>query len=54
MFGKIAHPAHFVLHTNIDQKLMNSLHGLLNCEPGGLECHVITTEYRTHVHCIHM
>ena len=33
---------------------MNSLHGLLNCEIGGLECHVITTEYRTRVHCIHM
>ena len=32
---------------------MNSLHGLLNCEIGGLDCHVITTEYRTHVHCIH-
>jgi len=23
---------------------MNSLHGLLSCEIGGLECHVITTE----------
>jgi len=33
---------------------MNSLHGLLDCEIGGLPCHVITTEYRTRVHCIHM
>ena len=43
-----------VLYRNIDQKLMNSLHGLLNCEIGGLDCHVITTEYRTRVHCIYM
>ena len=43
-----------VLYTNIDQTLVNSFHGLLNCEIGGLECHVITTEYRTHVHYIHM
>jgi len=33
---------------------MNSLHRLLNCEIGGLDCHVITTEYRTRVHCLHM
>jgi len=26
----------------------------LNCEIGGLDCRVITTEYRTRVHCIHM
>ena len=39
---------------NIDQKLVDSLHGLLNCEIGGLDCRVITTEYRTHVQCIHM
>ena len=32
---------------------MNSLHGLLNCEIGGLDWHVITTEYRS-VPCIHM
>ena len=32
---------------------MNSLHSLLNCEIGGLDCLVITTEYRTSVHCIH-
>ena len=40
--------------TNIDQTSVNSLHGLLNCEIGGLDCRVITTEYRTRVHCIHM
>jgi len=33
---------------------MNSLHRLLNYEKGGLDCRVITTESRTHVHCIHM
>ena len=38
-----------LLYTNIDQKLVNSLHGLLNCEIDGLDCHVITTEYRTNV-----
>jgi len=43
-----------VLQTNIDQKLVNSLHGLLNCEIGGLDCRVITTEYETRVHLIHM
>ena len=43
-----------VLYTNIDQTLVHSLHGLLNCEIGGLDCHVITTEYKTRVHCIHM
>ena len=43
-----------LLYTNIDQKLVNSLHGLLNCETGGLECRVISTEYRTRVHCIQM
>ena len=30
------------------------IHGLLNCEIGGIDCHVITREYRTRVHCIHM
>ena len=39
-----------VLHTSIDQTLMSSLHRLLNCEIGGLDFHVITTEYRTRVH----
>ena len=46
------------LYTNIDQTLKNSLHGLLNCEIGGLDCRVSTTEYRilyihvTHLQCI--
>jgi len=35
------------MYRNIDQTLVNSLHGLLNCEIGGLD-------YRTRVHCIHM
>jgi len=45
-----------LLYTNIGQTLVNSLQGLLNCEIGGLDCHVITTEYRTRVlvYCIHM
>ena len=44
-----------VLYTNIELKLVNLLHGLLNCEIGGLDRRVITTEYGTRVeHCIHM
>jgi len=42
-----------VLYTNIDLKLVNSLQGLLSCEIGGLDGHLITT-YRTHVNCINM
>ena len=42
------------MYTNIDQTLVNSLHGLLNCEIGGFNLYVITTEYGTRVHCIHM
>ena len=38
-----------VLHENIDQTLMNLLHCLLNCEIGGLDCSVITTEYISRV-----
>jgi len=38
-----------VLHGNIDQTLVNSFHDLLNFEIGGLDCLVMTTEYRTHV-----
>jgi len=38
-----------LLYSNIDQKLVSLLHGLLNCEIGGLGCHVNTTEYRTRV-----
>jgi len=37
-----------------EQKRVNSLHGLLNCEIGGFECRAITTKYRTRVHCKHM
>jgi len=47
-------PRIYVLHGNIDQSIVSLLHGLLNCEIGGLDCHVSTTEYRTLVHCIHM
>ena len=45
-----------LLYTNIDQTLVNSLYGLLNCEIDALDCHVITTAYETRVHgtCIHM
>jgi len=43
-------------HTIVDehQKLVNSLHRLLNCEIGGLDSYVSTTEYKTRVQCIHM
>ena len=43
-----------LLYKKIDQKLMKSFHRLLNCENGGLDCRVITTEYRTRAQCIHM
>ena len=43
-----------VLYGNIDQTLVNSLQRLLKCEIGGLDYQVITTEYKTGVHCIHM
>ena len=42
------------MYTNIDQTLVNSLHGLLYCGIGGLDSHAITTEYKTRVHYIHM
>jgi len=41
-----------ILYTNIDKTLVNSLHRLLNCEIGGLDCHVITKQYRTRVYCV--
>ena len=44
---------HLVVYINIDHTLGNSLHRLLNCEIGALDCHVITTQYRARVHCIH-
>jgi len=31
------------------QGFVNSLHGLLNFEIGGLDCHFITTEYLSRV-----
>jgi len=43
-----------VLHGNIDQTLLNSLHGLLICKIGGLDCRIITTEYITRFHFIHV
>jgi len=43
-----------LLYSNIDQPPVNSLHGLLNCDISGVDCHVITQEYRTRVHCIHL
>jgi len=43
-----------IWYTDIDQTLVNSLHRLYNSEIGGLECHVIKTQYRTRVLCIHM
>jgi len=35
------------VYTNIDQTLVNSLQGLLNCEICGLDCRAVTTEYDT-------
>ena len=52
--GQCSYTIHILVYANIDQTLMYSLHRLLNCEIGGLYCHVITVEYRTHVHYIHM
>jgi len=43
-----------ILYRNIDQTFVNLLHRLLNFEIGGLDCRVITKEYRTHVQYIHM
>jgi len=40
-----------VLHGNVDQTRVNSLHSLWNFEIGGLDYHVITSiEYRARVH----
>jgi len=35
--------SHVILHRNIEQKLVNSLHGLLNFEIGGLDGRVVPT-----------
>ena len=45
---------HMLLYISIDRTLMNSVNGMLNCEIGGLDRRVITTEYGIRVHCIHM
>ena len=48
--------AHFteILYGNSDQTLVKSLYGLLNFEIGGLECRVITADYISRVHYMHM
>jgi len=43
-----------LVHGNIDQTLVKSLHGLLYFEIGGLDGRVIITEYNTGFHSIHM
>ena len=47
-------PQCVLLFTNIDQTLVNQLHGLLNCDKGDLYCLGITTEYISRVYRIHM
>ena len=44
----------YSLYTDIDQNLIKSLLRLLNCVIVGLDCRLITTQYMTYVHCIHM
>ena len=53
-YNDVNDPTGNIVYTHIYNTLVYSLHGLLNCEIGGLDCHVITTEYRTRVHCKHM
>ena len=45
---------HVIVYKHWPDTCVNSLHGLLNCDISGLDCRVITTEYRTRVHFIHM
>ena len=40
------------MYTNIEQTLVNSFHGLLNCEIGELDGHVITTSIE-HMSCVY-
>jgi len=56
MYAHVTALSNYILYTNIEQTLVNSLHRLLNREIGGfiIIVHVITTEYRTRVHCLHM
>ena len=42
-----------VMYTNIDQTLVNSLHGMLNCEIGVLDCHIITTYIIEHMSIVY-
>ena len=45
----------FIIPDQLVWHCMNSLlNGLLNFEIGGLDSRIISTEYRTRVHCIHM
>ena len=46
----LSHVQPHALYRNIDQTLVNSLHGLLNCEIGGIEFRVITADYLSSVH----
>ena len=41
------------MYTNIDQTLVKSLHRLLNCEIGELDCHVITKENIKHASIVY-
>jgi len=41
------------VYTHIDQTLVNSLHRLLNCEIGGLDCHVIIQQSIEHVSTVY-
>jgi len=50
IYIQLSHIQPHVLYRNIDQTLVNSLHGLLNCEIGGLEFRVITADYLSSVH----
>jgi len=42
-----------LLYTNSEQTLVNSLHRLLNCEIGGSDCHVSTTQSIEHVSIVY-
>ena len=50
IYIQLSHIQPHVLYRNIDQTLVNSLHGLLNCEIGGIEFRVITADYLSSVH----
>ena len=46
---RISYWVNLVVYTTIDQTLVNSLNGLLNCEIGGLDCRV----YNIHVSIVY-